>query len=187
MRTADLDDLAALMLDAASGAAAPAEQLLAETSAALHPERALTLALADAARDALNALPARLAEDESAGAREIVRVACDMPDALAWRPLAPGVRFLKLGVANARLVRIVGTAGLLTHDHTGEERTLVLAGAYRDGDIIYEPGDMAFASVGDAHAPRALAGQDCICLVAARGRMKFNNPLARIAARLLWD
>lgn len=205
MRAADLDDLAALMLDAASGAAGAGERLLVETSAAFHPDRAAAFALAEAAGGALLAeatarlkteqlanapqAAARIREDggDVASARDVVRLACVMPKALSWRPLAPGVRYLKLAVADARLVRIAGGAGLPVHDHGGEERTLVLAGAYRDEERVYEPGDMALADVGEAHAPRALAGPDCVCLVVAQGRMRFRGVIERIAARLLWD
>lgn len=188
------DEYWALTLDAATGAASPADTLLMETHAALKPEGRAGRSLAEALGGAfLETAPLqgsgelrRVAGDARTmqQARAAVRLAAIEPDALAWRELFTGVKALKLSLPGARLVRLAEGRRLPEHGHLGEERTLVLRGAYDDAQGLYQPGDISFADEAIEHAPRAV--EDCVCLIASSGAMKFKNIGARIAHRFLW-
>ncbi len=192
----------ALMLDHAAGALAPAQALLAETHVRLRPMAKAYAAALDAAGGALleamepveiAALPfatADVATEEPRGddrliaARALIEAAARTPDNLHWRWRAPGLRELRLPVAGASLVRLGGGGALAPHGHTGEELTLVLAGSFFDCAGAYGVGDIGFADAGFDHSPRTPPGDDCICLVATSGELRFHGALARITARL---
>lgn len=189
------DEYWALTLDAATGAAAPADALLMETHAALQPEGRLRRALADALGGALlergalsaSAAPSRpptLDPQLLQQARAAVRLGALEPDALAWREPFAGVKTLKLALPGARLVRLAPGKRLPEHGHDGHERTLVLRGAFDDSNGTYHAGDISFADEDVTHAPHAV--EDCVCLIASSGAMKFRDLSARLAHRLLW-
>jgi putative transcriptional regulator len=189
----------AVMLDAASGAAGDAELLMAAACAELSGAARAELALAeavgaaflDAAREQAPQAPVSFRPRASRGDRDALRAALAAvrlarldPDAIAWRHPIPHVATLPLGVPGARLIRLGAGRALPCHDHEGEERTLVLAGAFEDESGRYAPGDVSFADAGVSHAPRAL--RYCVCLIAASGAMKFRDVVARAAYRMLW-
>jgi putative transcriptional regulator len=100
-------------------------------------------------------------------------------DALAddrWRLGGVGIRRLILGgsgAAQAELMRIEPGFGTPTHDHTAEELTLIVTGAYDDGHAWYGPGDLTVAEPGFSHAPTALKGDICYVLAVTYGPPKF--------------
>jgi putative transcriptional regulator len=194
----------ALLMDFAAGALAPAQTLLVETHLRLRPEGRETMAALDAAGGALlesidpAAIAARplaaveavapepaTADDRLIEARALIEAAARQPDALSWRWRAPGLRELNLPFAGSSLIRLAGGRALAAHGHTGEEITLVLRGTFSDQAGCYGVGDIGFADTGYDHSPLVPPGDDCVCLVAMTGRVKFHNPVARIAARLL--
>lgn len=193
----------ALMLDYAAGAVSPAQALLVETHLRLRPEHRVSAAAYDAAGGAfLEALePVEIAAtplaalecrtgaavrpDAVVEAEVLIEAAVRQPDALSWRWRAPGLRDLRLPLAGASLMRLAGGRALAPHGHTGEEITLVLRGGYSDQAGHYEPGDIGFAEPGFDHSPLVPPGQDCVCLVAMTGRLRFHGAIARLAARLL--
>ena len=61
--------------------------------------------------------------------------------------------------------------------------TLVLRGSITDNTGSYGVGDVADMKEGDEHAPMAGAGDDCICLVASEGPMRFNSILGQSSYR----
>lgn len=200
----DQDAYNALMLDYAVGAAAPARALLVETHLRLRPDaRDVTAALEAAGGAFLEQIeptgvaalpfatgetpqientspPGRLVE-----ARALIEAGSRQPDNLHWRWRAPGLRELRLPLAGASLIRLDGGRALAAHGHTGEELTLVLRGGYSDTAGAYDVGDIGFADVGFDHSPLVPPGDDCVCLIVASGQLKFHDPLARLAARLL--
>lgn len=103
--------------------------------------------------------------------------------AIRWRSLGMGVRQAVLHsskTASARLLYIPAGAHMPDHGHHGTEMTLVLQGAFLDGDRRYARGDVAVADEDVAHTPVADIGEDCICLAACEGALKFTGLLPRI-------
>ncbi len=93
-----------------------------------------------------------------------------------WRLGGVGIRRLILGAsdaAQAELMRIEPGFGTPTHDHTAEELTLIVTGAYDDGHAWYGPGDLTVAEPGFAHAPTALKGDICYVLAVTYGPPRF--------------
>ena len=86
--------------------------------------------------------------------------------------------------AHAELMRIEPGRGVAEHDHEGDELTLVLTGAYNDGEAAYRPGDVSLARPGFVHTPRAEPGEVCYVLVAFKGAPRFKG-LFGIAQRLV--
>ena len=89
-----------------------------------------------------------------------------------------GVRRLALMEENgalAELVRVEPGFGAAEHDHSGEELTLVVTGAYDDGRGLHRPGDLARAEPGFKHAPRAAPGEVCYLVLVSHGPAKFTG------------
>ncbi|CAA2137117.1 ChrR family anti-sigma-E factor [Hyphomicrobium sp. ghe19] len=86
--------------------------------------------------------------------------------------------------ASLRLIRVSPGLKLPEHGHSGSEMTLVLQGSFTDNTGIYGVGDVADMNEGDEHAPIAGAGDDCICLIASEGPMRFNSIIGRVIQRL---
>ncbi|MEM9248147.1 MAG: ChrR family anti-sigma-E factor [Pseudomonadota bacterium] len=109
-------------------------------------------------------------------------------DDVRWRPLGMGAKQAILHEtkdASVRLLKIPAGCELPDHGHAGLEMTLVLHGAFRDGETRYERGDMDIADQQTAHMPIVDADEDCVCLVACEGRLKFSGLLPRIAQPVL--
>ena len=85
--------------------------------------------------------------------------------------------------AHAELMRIEPGRGVAEHDHEDDELTLVLTGAYNDGEGSYRPGDVSLARPGFSHTPRAEPGQVCYVLVAFKGAPRFKGAFG-LAQRL---
>lgn len=108
--------------------------------------------------------------------------------AVKWKSLGMGAKQSVLctdGEATARLILIPAGQAMPKHSHRGMEMTLVLKGAFRDEDGIYARGDIEVADQAVDHTPIAEPGEDCICLIATDGRLKFNGILPRIAQPFL--
>jgi putative transcriptional regulator len=111
-----------------------------------------------------------------------------LPDGAAsikWRFLAPGLRHFeivphsRLGGGNLRMLHIAPGRMLPRHGHTGTELTLILRGSYTDELGRFGPGDVAEADDDIAHQPVSDREEDCICVIATEGPLKFESPLAR--------
>jgi putative transcriptional regulator len=83
------------------------------------------------------------------------------------------------------LIRVTPGTALLEHGHTGLETTVILQGAFDDGIGCYQVGDFGEADGTLNHRPRALAGEDCICLVATSGHLSARGLLGRLVRPLL--
>jgi len=111
-------------------------------------------------------------------------------DHLRWRRRGRGIAVHALPLsANApgRLLLVRGVAGtrMPAHGHEGAEITVVLRGAYRDAFGRFAMGDVAELGEDAEHAPVVEPGEDCICLVATEGRLRFGNPLLRLLRPIL--
>jgi len=106
-------------------------------------------------------------------------------DAVHWRSVGGGVRQAVLDTwdnqATVRLIHIPAGASVPDHGHRGTELTMVLQGAFRDDTTRFARGDVEIADADMDHTPVADPDQDCICLAAADGRLRFRGLLPRIA------
>jgi putative transcriptional regulator len=105
-------------------------------------------------------------------------------DAVKWRPLGRGARqaILPTGPdASARLLFIPAGQRMPDHGHEGTELTMVLKGAFLDGDIRFGVGDVEMADAATEHTPVAEDWGDCICLAASDARLRFKSLIPRLA------
>ena len=102
-----------------------------------------------------------------------------------WIPIGPGVRLMPLAKRDwtdtrLDLIRVSPGVALPQHDHTGNETACILQGGYRDARGEYGPGDIAEGEPGLDHAPVAVDGEDCICIIATTGRLRAHSLIARL-------
>lgn len=105
-------------------------------------------------------------------------------DRVAWKSVGMGVKQAILPTsreASVRLLFIPSGSAMPDHSHRGREMTLVLQGAFRDADGRYARGDVEMADDAVRHTPVAEPGEDCICLAATEGPLKFRALLPRLA------
>jgi putative transcriptional regulator len=152
----------------------------------------------------LEATMRKIAEREAEGAEDAAPaprdVACTVLPApvrdyvgggietVRWRPVGLGAKQAILhetSEASLRLLQIPAGCELPDHSHDGTEMTLVLQGAFLDGDARYARGDVEVADAETKHMPVADVSEECICLVACEGRLKFTGLLPRIAQPFL--
>ena len=146
--------------------------------------------------DTFKNLMARLDEPESDEPETCASGNQDLPAALrdllnepiedvGWRFAYPGVKQLKLPFGDdgetIKLLKIKPGKAAPRHTHNGIEATLVLRGAFRDGNRLYERGQLALADQHIQHRPRAEGNEDCICLAVTDGALRFSDSLGRIA------
>jgi len=150
--------------------------------------------------DALDQLMARLDEPEHQEIQEVCaetsQLNADLPAPLReflakpieqgrWRFAYPGVRHMELPIGDAgetvKLLKIKPGKAAPRHTHHGMEATLVLRGAFRDGERVYERGELAVADDDVQHRPRAEGDEDCICLAVTDGALRFTDTLGRMA------
>ena len=105
-----------------------------------------------------------------------------------WRPVGMGVRQALLPTsrsASVRLLYIPAGASVPDHGHRGLELTLVLQGAFMDGDLRFGPGDIEIATEELEHTRIAAQGADCICLAATDAPLRFRALMPRLAQPFL--
>jgi putative transcriptional regulator len=108
--------------------------------------------------------------------------------ALRWRGGVGGVSIAKLRTDDGdRLWLLRARAGVVLprHSHRGSELTLVLQGAYVVGDQIYGAGALEDADEDTCHQPIVTSVDECLCLAATTGPLKFHGWAARLAQRYL--
>ncbi len=101
---------------------------------------------------------------------------------IRWRFLLPGLSEHRLSGfpdEDVRLLRARPGTRILSHTHVGEEATLVLSGAMRDGERVFRRGDVALADHSDDHHPEIVGDEVCLCLIVLSGRMRFTGPIGR--------
>lgn len=159
---------------------------------------------AEMSEDALISLMTRLDAPDpdeanyaaNGNAESVIRINSDLPAPLRavldhpiedqrWRFAYPGVRQLSLGIGDyderVNLLKIKPGKAAPRHTHKGIEATLVLRGAFRDGNRLYERGQLALADQHIQHRPRAEGNEDCICLAVNDGALRFTDSFGRVA------
>jgi putative transcriptional regulator len=140
----------------------------------------------DALEHTLARLDASAAEAPRAPqARAVPAMIEALSEGRRWRWVGYGIRLMPLVPRDATgtrldLIRVAPGIALPQHDHTGPEITCVLKGAFADDSGDYCVGDVAEGDVGLNHQPRALAGEECICIIATTGYLRANSLIARL-------
>lgn len=108
--------------------------------------------------------------------------------ALPWRKAGRGLQIAKLRAEDDErlwVLRAAPNTVLPHHGHAGSELTLVLKGAYFNGDTIYAAGDLEDANETTEHQPIVTRDGECICLAATEGPLRFKSWPPRLAQRYL--
>lgn len=104
-------------------------------------------------------------------------------DAVHWRALGKGAAQLRIptadGETQVRLLRIPAGKPVPQHGHRGRELTVVLSGAFTDGETLFARGDMEDADAEIEHVPTATPDADCICLAVTDAPLRFRSWIVR--------
>lgn len=111
-------------------------------------------------------------------------------DALDWNWIAPGVHQHVLKAQGyregvLRLIKFAPGKGVPAHTHKGEELTLLLRGAYRDGIGEWRAGDLSDLDGEHTHEPIAFGDEPCICLIATSAPLEFKTVLGKVLQPLV--
>ncbi|MEM1088073.1 MAG: ChrR family anti-sigma-E factor [Pseudomonadota bacterium] len=104
-----------------------------------------------------------------------------------WKNLKSGIRRLELDIgsdAEVELYRIEPGATVPTHKHKGDEFTLVISGAFSDGDGRYAAGDLCIKGEDDIHQPTGEDEGVCFALAVHEGGLRFTGVLG-VVQRLI--
>ncbi len=105
-------------------------------------------------------------------------------DDIKWQWVAPGVHqhvMKAQGYRDSvlRLVKFAPGKGVPVHSHKGEELTLLMRGAYRDGLGEWRAGDLSDLDQDHTHEPIAIGSEPCICLIATAAPLEFKTMLGK--------
>lgn len=104
-------------------------------------------------------------------------------DAIKWKALGTAGAQLRLKTGDrqtqVRLLKIPAGQPVPEHGHRGRELTVVLTGAFRDGETVFERGDIEDADSDVEHIPTATPDADCICLAVTDAPLRFKSWLVR--------
>lgn len=156
----------------------------------------------DAGEESWETLKARIADAPRPASERRVRVSGTAPvlpeplrsyvgsdaDRIRWKSLPGGAQFIiptRDGRSVARLLRIPAGQPVPEHTHRGREMTLVLSGAFRDGDEVFSRGDIEVADGSVTHQPVATPEAECICLAVTEAPLKFKSWLVRLVQPVL--
>lgn len=175
-------------LDAAGGALLDALPGIALADGALDAAFArIDAAVSDKAGEMVG--PAPLAPATAALPAPLRSHVPDGFEALPWRRFGQ-LRFVRLPVGSDRtwqtsLVSMAPGVSGPEHTHRGVEYTLVLRGAFVDGEGRYEAGDFATADPAVRHAPRAEPGSTCIGLAVQNAPVRMTGRVGRMLNPLI--
>ncbi len=104
---------------------------------------------------------------------------------LDWKRLSPSIHAAKLcsdvDGSKVEMIKIQPGGQVASHNHTGEEITLVLSGSFSDNSGNYQAGDIIFRNQDDKnHRPIASQDCECICLTAVQSPIEFTGFFARL-------
>jgi len=141
------------------------------------------LALIDAGepRTSTTAQPHKPAEIDGVRLPDAFR-GCDIG---RWRWIGPGMHMSRVRVpqdpdANIIMLKVGPGRALPDHGHVGTEFTYILSGSYTDRLGQFRPGDIAEVDEDVEHQPIVDPDQECICIAAMEGRMRFNGFIGRM-------
>lgn len=113
----------------------------------------------------------------------------DDVDRLKWKALGRGAYHIPIKTGDkesqVRLLKIPAGKPVPEHSHGGRELTLVLKGAFTDGEAVFKRGDIEEADETLTHQPVATQDEDCICLAVTDAPLKFKSLLVRLVQPVL--
>jgi putative transcriptional regulator len=103
----------------------------------------------------------------------------------AWRRIGPRVCWRDVerasdGTTRTFMLKAAPGTKIPSHEHIGLEWTCVLQGAFRHQLGRFGPGDFDEADETVDHDPIVEEGEDCICLVALQGSIRFKGWFGRL-------
>lgn len=105
-------------------------------------------------------------------------------DRLKWRALGRGAYQINIPTGDSesqvRLLKIPAGKPVPEHSHGGRELTVVLKGAFSDGEQVFRRGDIEEADESLTHQPVATPEEDCICLAVTDAPLKFKSFIVRL-------
>jgi putative transcriptional regulator len=188
----------AILTDYASGAMRPAFAV----AVAAHLEACAHCRITLRGLEALGGqMIADLPESEMSGeALDRVMAGIERPlDAAPAAAIAPAVKRIPfgremwigpgMGLRKAKLksgdllyqLRLPAGLGTIPHGHQGTEYTVVLKGAFMDGEVRFGPGDFAeMVEIEDeTHTPHVTDEGECVCLIVSEKPMRVTTLLGR--------
>jgi putative transcriptional regulator len=110
-------------------------------------------------------------------------------DAIRWQALGTGAAQMRLKTGDretqVRLLRIPAGKPVPEHSHRGRELTVVLSGAFNDGQTLFARGDIEDADAEIQHIPTATLDADCICLAVTDAPLRFRSWIVRALQPIL--
>ena len=108
---------------------------------------------------------------------------------IRWKMLGKGAAQLRIrtgdGATQVRLLKIPAGKPVPEHSHRGRELTVVLSGAFNDGETLFVRGDVEDADDSVQHVPTATAEADCICLAVTEAPLRFRSWIVRALQPIL--
>lgn len=102
-------------------------------------------------------------------------------ESIEWRKVGGGVKEFVLPVSEkglkASLLWVEAGRKIPNHTHKGREYTLILGGAFVDGDTRLDRGDFVCNDGDDVHSPEADMDHGCLCYVVQDAPLKFKGLL----------
>lgn len=81
------------------------------------------------------------------------------------------------------LLRVGAGMRMPEHTHKGCELTIILKGAFADGDSLFRPGDLAETNDDIQHSPHITGDGECVCLVACDHPLVVKETIGRLVQR----
>jgi len=110
-------------------------------------------------------------------------------DAIQWKMLGRGAAQVRLKTGDretqVRLLKIPAGKPVPEHSHGGRELTVVLSGAFNDGETVFARGDIEDADASIQHIPTATPEADCICLAVTDAPLRFRSWVVRALQPIL--
>lgn len=105
-------------------------------------------------------------------------------ESLNWMRAGKGLRVCKLSEDNENrmwMLRAEPRTVLPKHSHDGSELTFVLKGSFESQDALFRVGDIEDADDATLHQPVVTDDDECICIAAVDGPLRFASLLPRLA------
>ena len=109
-------------------------------------------------------------------------------DSLNWMRAGKGLRVCRLSddkVNRMWMLRADPGTVLPQHSHTGSELTLILKGAFHSQNNVYRVGDIEDADDSIRHQPEVTGDNECVCIAAVDGPLRFSSLLPRLVQPLI--
>jgi putative transcriptional regulator len=142
--------------------------------------------LDERSQEAKATAPVPMGADDMPGLPPFVRRYTFAP----WKWIAPRVHLRSIllpeaSATRAFLLKSAPRTKMLEHAHAGIEMTCVLSGSFSHEGGRYGPGDFDLGDETIEHQVLVGEDEDCICLVAMQGKLRFNGLIGRIIQPLL--